>query len=148
MKPRERIKKTLEHIEPDRVPIDLGGISGGIHESAYRKLLDHLNMEDDIIIYDPIQRLSHISEEVCDYLGADTRYVFPTLPFPYLSPFSEFKDEYLKYEEEEFTDGWGTINRRVGNYSDVVKPVLRGSVLKKLRNINFRIPRIPRDLLG
>jgi uroporphyrinogen decarboxylase len=37
MTPRERIKKALNHEEPDRIPVDLGGsIVSSITKNAYR----------------------------------------------------------------------------------------------------------------
>ena len=43
MNSRERVWATLQHQEPDRVPIDLGGMrSTGITAIAYNRLLDFL----------------------------------------------------------------------------------------------------------
>ena len=42
MTSRERLLKSLNHEEPDRIPIDLGGNQTGIHKVAYRKLIKHL----------------------------------------------------------------------------------------------------------
>jgi len=42
--PRERLITALNHREPDRVPIDLGGNQTGIHRIAYEKLLDYLGL--------------------------------------------------------------------------------------------------------
>ncbi|HQG49181.1 MAG TPA: hypothetical protein PK373_08835 [Sedimentisphaerales bacterium] len=45
MTPRERVLATLNHIEPDRVPIDLSGHrSSGIAAIAYSKLRKHLGL--------------------------------------------------------------------------------------------------------
>ena len=49
MTPRERIISALEHTEPDRVPVDLGGTdSSGIMGTAYDRLKKHLGIS---IIY-------------------------------------------------------------------------------------------------
>ena len=39
MTSRERINKALNFLEPDRVPIDLGGFQTGIHKKAYVALV-------------------------------------------------------------------------------------------------------------
>jgi uroporphyrinogen decarboxylase len=39
---RERVEKALEHEEPDRVPMDLGGFQSGITVLAYEKLKEKL----------------------------------------------------------------------------------------------------------
>ena len=143
MKSRERIKKAINHIEPDRVPIDMGGISHGIHEEAYNKLLKYLDMEDEIKIYDPIQRLAIISDEVMEHLKVDTHYVFPSIPFPYISPFLDSDDQYVEYDKTDFVDGWGTISRRIGNYSDVIKPALEGMSFEEIKKYKFPDPADP-----
>ncbi|MCX6383026.1 MAG: methyltransferase, partial [Actinobacteria bacterium] len=69
---RERVKKTLMHKEPDKIPIDNNGFVSGMHEVAYKNLLKYLNIEDEIIIYDPVQRLAVVKDEVKNILGVDT----------------------------------------------------------------------------
>ena len=46
MNSRERVMTTLSHIEPDKVPIDIGDNVTGIHITAYRNLIDYLGIED------------------------------------------------------------------------------------------------------
>ena len=72
---RERVLAALNHKEPDRVPIDLGGNQTGIHKFAYQNLLDHLGLKEDIIIMDLVQQLAKPSEAVLERLRVDTRYV-------------------------------------------------------------------------
>jgi uroporphyrinogen decarboxylase len=76
MTPRERLLTALEHREPDRVPIDLGGNQTGIHKFAYQKLIDLLGLKEDIVIMDAVQQLAMPSEAVLERLGVDTRYVW------------------------------------------------------------------------
>ena len=75
MTSRERVLKALNHEVPDRVPIDLGGFQTGIHQKAYRDLLDHLGIENDVAIMDPVQQLAKPCEEVLHRFGVDFRYV-------------------------------------------------------------------------
>jgi uroporphyrinogen decarboxylase len=72
---RERLLKALNHQEPDRVPIDLGGFQTGIHRKAYEALLQHLGMKEDISILDPVQQLARPSEAILQRFHADTRYI-------------------------------------------------------------------------
>ncbi len=74
MTPRERVLSALNHREPDRVPIDFGGHrSSGIAAIAYARLRRALNLEErPIRVYDPIQQLAIIDEDVLDRFGADT----------------------------------------------------------------------------
>ena len=80
MNSRESVLAALNHEEPDRVPIDLGGNQTGIHKNAYRDLLDQLGMDDDTEIMDPVQQLAEPSEEVLERFEVDTRYVAPGPP--------------------------------------------------------------------
>ncbi|MCX5647998.1 MAG: hypothetical protein NTX40_02705 [Planctomycetota bacterium] len=72
---RERVLAALDHREPDRVPIDLGGNQTGIHKVAYRKLIDRLGLDEKIVIMDLVQQLAQPSERVLERLHVDTRYV-------------------------------------------------------------------------
>jgi uroporphyrinogen decarboxylase len=73
---RERVLMALEHREPDRVPIDLGGNQTGIHKVAYQNLLRHIGRQEEITIMDLVQQLALPSEPVLERLHVDTRYVW------------------------------------------------------------------------
>jgi len=75
MTSRERVLTALDHREPDRVPIDLGGNQTGIHKVAYRRLIDLLGFKEEIAIMDLVQQLARPSEAVLERLHVDTRYV-------------------------------------------------------------------------
>lgn len=76
MTARERMLTALNHEIPDRVPIDLGGFQTGIHQKAYRPLLDYLGLEDRVTIMDPVQQLARPCEALLERFHVDTRYVF------------------------------------------------------------------------
>jgi uroporphyrinogen decarboxylase len=73
--PRERVLLALDHKVPDRVPIDLGGNQTGIHRNAYRNLVRHLGLEEEVEIMDAVQQLARPSEAVLERFHVDTRYV-------------------------------------------------------------------------
>jgi len=74
MTSRERVLATLGHHEPDRVPIDFSGHrSSGIAAIAYAKLRDYLRLPArPIRVYDVIQQLAVVDDDVLDRFGADT----------------------------------------------------------------------------
>ena len=74
MTSRERVLTALNHREPDRIPIDCGGHrSSGISAIAYPKLRAALGLEPrPIYVYDPVQQLAIIDEDVLDWSRADT----------------------------------------------------------------------------
>jgi uroporphyrinogen decarboxylase len=75
MTSRERVLCTLDHAIPDRVPIDLGGNQTGIHKNAYRNLVGHLGITDELRIMDAVQQLADPCEQVLERLHVDTRYI-------------------------------------------------------------------------
>ncbi len=74
MTSRERVLAALNHQETDRVPIDLSGHrSSGISAVAYRRLRAHLGLDPrPIRVYDPIQQLAIVDEDVLARFGVDT----------------------------------------------------------------------------
>ncbi len=74
MKPRERILAALNHRETDRVPIDFSGHrSSGISALAYPKLRKFLGLEEKPVrVYDLVQQLAIVDEDVLDLFGVDT----------------------------------------------------------------------------
>ncbi|HME53122.1 MAG TPA: uroporphyrinogen decarboxylase family protein [Candidatus Lokiarchaeia archaeon] len=78
MTSRERVLAALNHKQPDRVPIDLGGNQSGIHVKAYKNLLAHLGIEDEHARYsDVVQHIAYPCEELLQRFHADVRYVRP-----------------------------------------------------------------------
>ncbi len=75
MTSRQRVLAALNHQEPDRVPIDLGGNQTGIHKFAYEALLKHLGIDAPVTIMDAVQQLAQPCEAVLERFHVDTRYV-------------------------------------------------------------------------
>lgn len=74
MTSRDRVLSALNHREPDRVPIDLSGHrSSGIAAIAYARLRDYLGLPGKPIrVYDPVQQLAIVEEDVLQRFGVDT----------------------------------------------------------------------------
>lgn len=78
MNSRKRVNTTLNHEEPDKIPLDLGGNQSGIHIKAYKRLLDYLDIEDKDIKYaDFVQQLAVPCEELLKRFKVDIRYIRP-----------------------------------------------------------------------
>ncbi|HLA40676.1 MAG TPA: uroporphyrinogen decarboxylase family protein [Candidatus Glassbacteria bacterium] len=71
---RQRILEALAHRETDRVPVDFSGHrSSGIAAIAYHKLRRYLGLpERPIRVYDPVQQLAVVDDDVLDLFGVDT----------------------------------------------------------------------------
>lgn len=74
MTSRERVLTALQHRQPDRVPIDLSGHrSSGISAIAYARLRKHLGLpERPLRVYDPVQQLAVVDEDVLQRFRVDT----------------------------------------------------------------------------
>ena len=75
MTSRERVLAAINHQVPDRIPFDLGGNQTGIHKDAYRNLVRHLGLNDEVRIMDAVQQLAAPCESVLERLHVDTRYI-------------------------------------------------------------------------
>lgn len=136
MTPRERLNTALDHREPDRVPIDLGGIVTGITKVAHERVRRYLGIEGGENIIDMIQQLVEPEEELLRRFGVDTRYVFLT----------GSRDHTVEdFELPEYTDEWGVKRRRAvlntgGAYYDIVESPFTASTLEELKSREWPDP--------
>jgi hypothetical protein len=72
---RKRVLRTLEHKEPDRVPLDLGGsVLTGMHASSVYQLRQVLRLDPPgapVKVTDTYQMLGEIAADLADALGVD-----------------------------------------------------------------------------
>lgn len=72
MNSRERVLLAINHQEPDRVPIDLGGTrQSGIAASTYHQLKNLLGMRSTTRVFDIFQMLAEVERQVRERFGAD-----------------------------------------------------------------------------
>jgi len=112
MTPRERVRTALNHQEPDRVPVALGGSANHLTEQRFELLEQHFNTER-------IPRRTLVGfyttpdyNPVLDKLGTDFRYIHIRPPANYIS-------NSLIGDFEQFTDEWGLTHRIMGGYYDM-----------------------------
>jgi uroporphyrinogen decarboxylase len=74
MTSQERVIAALEHQESDRVPVDFSGHrSSGIAALVYPDLRKYLDLPPKTVrVYDMVQQLAIVDEDVLDRLGVDT----------------------------------------------------------------------------
>ena len=79
MKSRIRVKKALNHENPDRIPVDLGASPvTGIHVSRVAALRDFYGLEKKLVkAFEPYQMLGWIDDDLLDAIGVDVVGVFP-----------------------------------------------------------------------
>lgn len=76
---RERLAATLNHREPDRVPIDFGSTSvTGIHASCVAGLRDYYGLEKrPVRVHEPFQMLGMVEEDLRKAMGLDVVGIVP-----------------------------------------------------------------------
>lgn len=99
MNSKARIKKTLDHQSPDRVPMDFGGtVVSGMHVSCVAQLRDYYRLEKrPVRVCEPYQMLGEIEDDLLDALGVDTTALLPP------NTLFGFRNE----EWKEFKAPWG-----------------------------------------
>ena len=138
MTSRERLLTALDHRQPDRVPIDLGGNQTGIHKFAYEKLLARLGLNEEIVIMDLVQQLAKPSEAVLQRLRVDTRYIWA-------GGAASFKGGVVKRERNgrvwnDFTDEFGitwSMPEEQPYYFDISHSPLAGLTLQQIKDYPF-----------
>jgi len=106
MNSRERLETSLNHKEPDRVPIDLGGIVTGITTGANKTLKSYLDFESDDPVVDRVQQLANPSDAVLERLYIDTRYI-------YLQASRDWQD--IELPNDTYQDEFGVLRKAAYN---------------------------------
>lgn len=75
MTPRERVRAALDHREPDRVPVCIGGTGGKLTESRIELLKRHFRIEGEVepVLAGP--QMMRLDNRVLDALETDVRYI-------------------------------------------------------------------------
>lgn len=142
MNPRERVMLALNHKEPDRIAIDLGGsICSSIHKKSYLELKKYLGMEVEAIkMADYVQQLPYLDEAFLERFGADFRMVqLPAATAPDLEIFED--GDYWA-----FIDRWGSklhMPKERGLYFDWVEFPIKETSMTALDQYQWPQPDPP-----
>lgn len=120
MTSRERVLAALNHEQPDRVPIDLGGTTAStIVVDAYENLKKYIGLKHENKLRAARAQTVVPDDSVLEYFGVDTR---PLL----LNDFSNSNAG--KAGESSFVDAWGTTWEKSpdGHYINVNGPFQKG----------------------
>jgi uroporphyrinogen decarboxylase len=131
MKSRARVIQALNHKEPDRVPIDLGGtIVTSICKQVYLELNRHLDLPaEETRMLDHVQQLPYVSEAMLQRFGVDFRMV--QLPAATTSVVDIFEEG----DHYAFIDRWGSklhMPKSRGYYFDWVDFPIKESTMAAL----------------
>jgi len=92
MNSRERVIAAINHRQPDRVPIDLGGTAAsGINVNAYVRLKRLLGMtSNDVQVFDIFGMMARVEQDVLDHFNVDTLLI-PSLCPRFNIPIKDWK---------------------------------------------------------
>ena len=134
MSRRENFKKTMKHIEPDDIIMDLGGcpLSSMEGKSMY-KLLEFLGFDIpeniDVLRFGKVRRLD---ERLLKYFDIDTRSVGEI--------FIPKNSLYEELTEKEYIDEWGIRRIYTGLYWEQVDYPLKGATVDDLKKFKWPDP--------
>ncbi len=102
MEAHERFTAAMEHREPDRVPIDLGGMVTGISTGASAALKARLGISAADEIADRVQQLAIPHPDILERLHVDSRYL-------YLKASRDWQD--VELSDDSYRDEFGIIRQ-------------------------------------
>jgi uroporphyrinogen decarboxylase len=118
MTSRERVCAVLNHQEPDRVPMDLGGINTSLMLETHDNLKRKLGLgETPTQLLSKTWQIAKTDEAILDRLAVDIRYIFPEVRPAGAPPSSDAAAE--AGPEDTFTDEWGIVRRFVKHYYEM-----------------------------
>ncbi len=143
MTPRLRVSACLNHKEPDRVPVTLGGSANHLTEQRYQLLRDHFGVKD-------IPRRTLVGfyttpdyNPILDQLGTDFRFIHIRPPKNYIS------NPVVEGQFKEFVDEWGLTHRLVSGYYDLAgAPLANDMSIEKIEKYPWPDPYDPARLEG
>jgi|TARA_B100000315_G_scaffold253451_1_gene292276 uroporphyrinogen decarboxylase len=114
MTSRERLRRTLDLKEPDRVPIDCGTVASAISNIAYERLVNLLEFPSELNradLHDPVNPDHDLTpcEDILNMFGVDTRNISPDQPIDSQALSKTQLDEY------SYRDEWGVVWERPRN---------------------------------
>ncbi len=122
---RERVRLALNHQEPDRVPVDLGGRVTSIHIQAYQSLTRRLGLAVPEPQLDPFFSVMNPHPTLLEALGVDFQYLF--LQGPEYRCLKQLSDD-------EYLNEWGIRVKVVGIHSQRVGHPLEHAATGDLAN--------------
>jgi uroporphyrinogen decarboxylase len=135
MNSRERLIETLNHREPDRVPLDLGGTENTtISRVAYQRLRSYLGMAEEPTPF-VINRMMDAVYPQSDLLE---RFAIDCLG---IRPPAAFQAKTREHpESESFYDELGIRWKKASYYYDMIEHPLRGASLQDLARVRWPDP--------
>ncbi len=123
--PRQRVSAALEHREPDKVPLDLGGTLATIlTREANARLRDFLGLPEEVpLVAEMMCNTVRPSEDLLQRYQSDVRPIYLSDPTTGKMDFEAL---------DRFRDAYGVLWRKASYYYDAVERPLREGTLEEL----------------
>lgn len=134
MTSRERVRKTLNKKEPDRVPISLGEcVSTTMTVGAHEKLKSYLGIETETNLMSKFFQIVFVDESVLKHFEVDFRPVIGRGPK---------KSKERRIDSRTFIDEWGVTGYMPpeGFYYDIIDFPLREATIEDIDKHNWPDP--------
>jgi uroporphyrinogen decarboxylase len=134
MNHKERVLTALNHEEPDRVPVDLGGRQTTFMVETYEQFKSHLGMYDL-----PTKMMSHkwqtayVDEQILNRFSIDCRHIRP--PMKVEPEFSETDNAKVT-----FVDEWGVKRIIDAGYASIVEYPMQTATIEDLETYQWPNP--------
>jgi uroporphyrinogen decarboxylase len=130
---RDRVLTALNHQEPDRVPIDLGGTQTGMLAEPYNALKHEIGLHTPTKVSNIVLGLASIEQQVLERFDIDFRHVLPGNSDDYI---------FELLPDDSFYDEFGTRWHRPtgGHYYDMVEFPLAVCSLEALEAFRWPDP--------
>ena len=141
MNSKERVLMALNHGQPDRVPMDLGGRQTTLMIPAYEKLKAYLGFSGNKTkIMSHIWQTVYVDEEILKHFSIDCRHIRPkNKAFAPTKPFAE---------GEVFKDVWGVERVIADGYANICKHPLQKASLEQIESYDWPDPDVEFDYTG
>jgi len=137
---KERVLVALNHKEPDRVPLDLGGsFVTTINVHAYKNLRRALGLPEKCILLREQTQSVAVDEDVRQLLGIDTIGLYERPPRPELE---------RPRSDGSLVSEWGVVYKKVNGLYTPVKHPLAQATLADLDQYNWPDPLAPARFAG
>ena len=113
MDSRERVLMTLNHEQPDRPPIDMGGLVTSPTYGAYENMKKYFNLKNPSAYIGGFKVMLNMDEEILQRCHSDFR--------THYLPLTGKEWEVKWIAEDKFIDRWGVTFRDVGDYYEMIK---------------------------
>ena len=136
---RERVRLTLNHEEPDTVPIDFGSTAANITDALYFDLLKHYKLGKPLEPVSIGHSSSYYDERILSRFDTDFRHVHFLVPY-------ELRKK--TNPGDSFYNNWGVLCRRIGPYVHRETIPLQHATLDDLERFSWPDPKAPGRLDG